>query len=741
MGERGFVREDMATVSDPQSDSAHPIAESSSSGDKDAALASQNVRDPSSSSPNGPSACSNSSPNIPRLLREFERRGFRRVYSPNDITWKRKFFKNLAKDEVCQELGIPSTPSNFRAITLFWRNCKESWLSRHSPELAHYPESKAKRQIKNQRKAPPATKTKKPLQPANRSQRHNPSGLKTNKETTDQRQSRSIDREDVPRPNFASERAPHPESLPPWVKRASDLREYPIPPPGFCFFDPQRSTMGQPRPPLLSNPPLPFPEYAAYAYLGPQTHRLGQNPFHMARRSSRKRDRDEMHEQSVALSKARENVEKEIDMMLEKQKTMSKVQKLKDRLRDKTASLPASSDDVQTEPEGETEQMNEDVSIGPPGSKWHLNADIQLSTEDYRLVGAGVVSATTSDDHEPVLADPASVAVYSKTTEESDKATGDSNAQPRIAKAPQWKDVTWWQERAKKARLISETREIEDSHIPIRKRLRPSSPGEDPVAPIAPVISEEDRTKYENMVRRLKETMVKSKHSDLTELVDCPSSMKRVLMSKLFNEHRDSISQRLDKLRFNGKTYQSDSELQLIKDLEQTALELEEVNLEALPDSFVHQIERFIMQEKFGESNPEESNGHENPEEADEEIVEVPVPPRPPVLLIDLDTDTIATLPVDENSQREFESFGQEECPGDNPQNGKEPRKNVQDNRVSSQVPVENGRSLDDLLKIHLEEESLLLQNRKLCDELRKNNDRLQYLRELRIDRLAMEKN
>lgn len=77
-----------------------------------------------------------------------------------------------------------------------------------------------------------------------------------------------------------------------------------------------------------------------------------------------------MHEQSVALSKARENVEKEIDMMLEKQKTMSKVQKLKDRLRDKTASLPASSDDVQTEPEGETEQMNEDVSIGPPGSKW-----------------------------------------------------------------------------------------------------------------------------------------------------------------------------------------------------------------------------------------------------------------------------------------------------------------------------------------------------------------------------------
>lgn len=118
----------------------------------------------------------------------------------------------------------------------------------------------------------------------------------------------------------------------------------------------------------------------------------------------------------------------------------------------------------------------------------HLNADIQLSTEDYRLVGAGVVSATTSDDHEPVLADPASVAVYSKTTEESDKATGklwkpsisndaslfcklisgDSNAQPRIAKAPQWKDVTWWQERAKKARLISETREIEDSHIPIR---------------------------------------------------------------------------------------------------------------------------------------------------------------------------------------------------------------------------------------------------------------------------------
>eukprot|EP00095_Tigriopus_kingsejongensis_P011129 maker-scaffold645_size120276-snap-gene-0.37 protein:Tk11129 transcript:maker-scaffold645_size120276-snap-gene-0.37-mRNA-1 annotation:"---NA---" len=636
------------------------------------------------------------------LLEDLEWRGFQRVPQP-DARWQHTGFKFWPRSDICRELDIPDSPGNRALIKRLWRKNLDNWASRQAAAL---PPTRWSHSSEGQ---PPA--------------------------------------ESRPYPRPAKTVGASHSTPPPTSTRASEFGPGP-PPIGALRSSP---AVLPPPPPLgawRGGPPPPrpdhYPDWRLYAHPPPhgphwtsdRVHASGSGQGWTARSGPvpptsvrwrlppaprTRSDPEELQERSRAVSRAQATVQAEIETLKRKAVTLTKVALLKDRLKDKIAAPGSDWGPDRASPLNDSLEPAESASDGQagPGSLWHLNSDLRLSTEDYRRVGAGAINIHDESEAQAgpdeTVDNPTSVAVYSKTTEESGKMPHEAH---RVANAPLWKDPSWCQEQAQRARARTKFQEQEEIHVPITKRPR--------LAEVEPAsLSSEDQAKYEEMAKKLKMTMVKRHKSDLKTLVDSPTSMKRVLMAKFFHEHRDNISKQVNHLRFKGKTYQTDAEIQLIEDLEKTAGELDQVDLDALPDLFLHQVEKYIQKEALGNPSPK-------PLPEEDEIVEVPVPPKPPAPVVDLESDTL----VEEDT-----SSSQSSSEDPSPRGG-------QSNTMSSTITTShqneqettNGRTglstenlKYNLSQIEEEEISLMNANRDLMKELSNNHARLEYLRNLRM--------
>ena len=260
------------------------------------------------------------------------------------------------------------------------------------------------------------------------------------------------------------------------------------------------------------------------------------------------------------------------------------------------------------------------------------------------------------------------------------------------------------------------------------------------------------------MAENVKTSILNRCRSELKELVDSPSNMKRVLMKRLFNSHRNSISTRLNKLRFNGMTYSdggesdlSQSMAKVIQDLEAKEDSLQSVDLDKLPDAFIAQIEDFIKKERFDNMVIEE-----------DEIQEVPVPPKPPAPLIDLEPESEQenlepggnlakpTATNDLNDTSGYKS-AQDTLPdvdvsSDTPAPTSEGNSfipvQVQVNQVQiafkeSSLAKTDSDLLYQLRAISEEERRLMEENNSILAQIQSNNQRLECLNELRMNLLG----
>lgn len=270
--------------------------------------------------------------------------------------------------------------------------------------------------------------------------------------------------------------------------------------------------------------------------------------------------------------------------------------------------------------------------------------------------------------------------------------------------------------------------------------------------PSAP-LTEEEKRHFSKMAENVKTSILNRCRSELKELVDSPSNMKRVLMKKLFNSHRNNISARLNKLRFNGMTYTdggesdlSQSMVKVISDLEAKEDSLQSVDLDKLPDAFIMQIEDFIKKERF-----------ENMVIEDDEIQEVPVPPKPPVPLIDLEPEDhdeqenhadSATIPAAQPSRTNLENSSLNNSDLSANGNIVQPSENAPLMPVQAQtgkVPMtykESSQSKDSELLFQLraiseEERRLMEENNSILAQIQSNNQRLECLNELRMNLLG----
>ena len=271
-------------------------------------------------------------------------------------------------------------------------------------------------------------------------------------------------------------------------------------------------------------------------------------------------------------------------------------------------------------------------------------------------------------------------------------------------------------------------------------------------------LTEEEKQHFANMAENVKTSILNRCRSELKELVDSPSNMKRVLMKRLFNSHRNNISTRLNKLRFNGMTYSdggesdlSQSMAKVIQDLEAKEDSLQSVDLDKLPDAFIAQIEDFIKKERFDNMVIEE-----------DEIQEVPVPPKPPAPLIDLEPESEQenlepggnlakpTAANDLNDTSGYKS-AQDILPDvevfeDNPAPTSEGNSfipvQVQVNQVQiafkeSSLAKTDSDLLYQLRAISEEERRLMEENNSILAQIQSNNQRLECLNELRMNLLG----
>ncbi len=135
-------------------------------------------------------------------------------------------------------------------------------------------------------------------------------------------------------------------------------------------------------------------------------------------------------------------------------------------------------------------------------------------------------------------------------------------------------------------------------------------------------------------MNKLKGAIKGAKKDFLKDLIN-PNSDKvarRVLMKKLLDENRSIISNELAAIRFNFKNY-----MERNQDQNESASGLE-VNFEDLPEELFAHIETMIKTER---PEVDEGNGQFriNFPLGDDSIIEVPVPPKPPVPVITLDED------------------------------------------------------------------------------------------------------
>eukprot|EP00096_Caligus_rogercresseyi_P014284 TRINITY_DN6785_c0_g1_i1.p1 TRINITY_DN6785_c0_g1~~TRINITY_DN6785_c0_g1_i1.p1 ORF type:complete len:467 (+),score=163.39 TRINITY_DN6785_c0_g1_i1:17-1417(+) len=151
-----------------------------------------------------------------------------------------------------------------------------------------------------------------------------------------------------------------------------------------------------------------------------------------------------------------------------------------------------------------------------------------------------------------------------------------------------------------------------------------------------------------------KTSIVKKDPKYLKELIESPSFLKRVLMTKLVEEHRRHISDKLSQLRFekadhdkegtrngsvssNGSSSLSGLDAPGENDGSDPFCE---VNFKELPDDFILEISNLIQCQKENQekaSNDPSSNSAPLPAVSDDEdIMEVPVPPKTPPPFVNL---------------------------------------------------------------------------------------------------------
>ena len=181
---------------------------------------------------------------------------------------------------------------------------------------------------------------------------------------------------------------------------------------------------------------------------------------------------------------------------------------------------------------------------------------------------------------------------------------------------------------------------------------------------------------YDRVTKRLKSTLMSKDKSYLTELIHTPVAMQRILMKKLLREHRENITKELTKLRFT-QIHAPDRDLDLAF-LEKHNQELLEVDLVDLPETFVEEVFNII---KIC-ANDKVDQGID-----DDDIVEVPVPPKPPAPLIDLES---------ENDDAEKMSPNEEKLQG---KSDKNPNKGELNNSPKSTKSANESESAKEIAK------------------------------------------
>jgi hypothetical protein len=222
-----------------------------------------------------------------------------------------------------------------------------------------------------------------------------------------------------------------------------------------------------------------------------------------------------------------------------------------------------------------------------------------------------------------------------------------------------------------------------------------------------------NRKEFEKVAEKLKASIKTKDKTWLRNLVNSKTgrASKRILMSKLLEENHASISRELAAIRFAKKKTKS-TEMDIFATMDNLdGTMLTEVDFSDLPDELFTQIENFIKIE-----HPEVVQ-----DEDDDEIIEIPVPEKPPTEIVTLDDNET------ENSRTSI-----------NPQIATTA---TSDDQESSNFhrPVENNKNNPfEVLKILTDEEATLFGKLRTMDE-EKNQimARLDYLRELRSEILS----
>ncbi len=111
---------------------------------------------------------------------------------------------------------------------------------------------------------------------------------------------------------------------------------------------------------------------------------------------------------------------------------------------------------------------------------------------------------------------------------------------------------------------------------------------------------------------RMKATILAKDRTFLSDLINCPQRIKRILMRDLISDHHESVKKELTRLRFGAAEKQTTTAttcgdltaadiLEQINRLESDSRVLEEVKAGSVPDWFFKQIDELIANGDEGE--------------------------------------------------------------------------------------------------------------------------------------------
>lgn len=232
------------------------------------------------------------------------------------------------------------------------------------------------------------------------------------------------------------------------------------------------------------------------------------------------------------------------------------------------------------------------------------------------------------------------------------------------------------------------------------------------------------RVEYKRLTDRLKATIAEKDKDYLHQLIHCPISTKRLLMKELLTEHRENVSKELAKLRFNR------SSNPVMDSMEKQTETLSHMNLDRIPDEVMKQVENLAKE------------CHNVVQ--DDDIVEVPVPPKPPPLLIRLDDDGVGHVESQNQGQNGDQNVSQSDDKSEGQIESQNRAENEVQNRNETPNPVQNvvqksqtpeaGSNKDSFMELIEELESL----NKESEDLRKKLEEVDQKREKIINRLKV---